>query len=104
MQIEETTYGHPLWDRTMAFAEMCFWCTGRYLAKKMRENGFEPNERVLAARMADRRSLQGGKDAGLFNSYLMSGEIGLYEKYGFQKMGEYETIYHTTDQLFSRAL
>ena len=68
MQMEETTYGHPLGDRTMAFAEMCFWRTGRYLAKKMRENGFEPNERGPAARMADRRSLQGGKDAGLFNS------------------------------------
>ena len=34
MQMEETTYGHPLGDRTMAFAEMCFWRTGRYLAKK----------------------------------------------------------------------
>ncbi len=68
MQMEETTYGHPLGDRTMAFAEMCFWRAGRYLAKKMRENGFEPNERGPAARMADRRSLQGGKDAGLFNN------------------------------------
>lgn len=32
--------------------------------------------------------------------YIMSGEIGLYEKYGFIKMGDYETIYGTTDQLF----
>lgn len=28
--------------------------------------------------------------------YIMSGEIGLYEKYGFIKLGNYETI----DQLF----
>lgn len=57
MQMEETTYGHPLGDRTMAFAEMCFWRAGRYLAKKMRENGFEPNEGAPPVRMADRRSL-----------------------------------------------
>lgn len=32
--------------------------------------------------------------------YIMSGEIGLYEKYGFKKLGNYETIYDTIDQLF----
>lgn len=32
--------------------------------------------------------------------YIMSGEIGLYEKYGFIKLGNYETIYGTIDQLF----
>ncbi len=32
--------------------------------------------------------------------YIMSGEIGLYEKYGFEKLGNYETIYDTIDQLF----
>ena len=147
MQIEEMTYGHPLWDRTMAFAETCSWHAGRYLAKKMRENGFEPNERVLAALCGEnlagfctltnldelppesglgpfigfvfvakahrvRRSseklidaaCEAAKMQGFSTIYLMSGEIGLYEKYGFQKMGEYETIYHTTDQLFSRAI
>ena len=131
----------------MAFAEMCFWRAGRYLAKKMRENGFEPNERGPAALCdenlagfctltnSDELPLQSGpglfigfvfaaeayrgrrlsewlidaackaaKMQGFSTVYLMSGEIGLYEKYGFQKMGEYETIYHTTDQLFSRAL
>ena len=36
--------------------------------------------------------------------YLMSGELGLYEKYGFVKMGEYKTIYDTVDQLFSKNL
>ena len=30
----------------------------------------------------------------------MSGEHGLYEKYGFEKIGEYRTIFGTTDQLF----
>lgn len=30
----------------------------------------------------------------------MSGEVGLYEKYGFEKLGDNATIYGTTDQLF----
>ncbi len=36
--------------------------------------------------------------------YIMSGEIGLYEKYGFIKLEDYETIYGTTDQLFVKSL
>ena len=32
----------------------------------------------------------------------MSGEVGLYEKYGFEKLGDYATIYGTTDQLFAK--
>lgn len=34
----------------------------------------------------------------------MSGEIGLYEKYGFEKLGDHETVYGTADQLFVKAL
>ena len=34
---------------------------------------------------------------------IMSGEIGLYEKYGFVKLGDYETIYDSIDQLFVQA-
>ena len=36
--------------------------------------------------------------------YVMSGEIGLYEKYGFEKSGDYQTIYGTTDQLFVKSI
>ena len=36
--------------------------------------------------------------------YVMSGEEGLYEKYGFERLGEYETIYGTTDRLFRKAI
>lgn len=36
--------------------------------------------------------------------YVMSGEIGLYEKYGFEKVGDYETIYGSIDQLFVQAI
>lgn len=28
--------------------------------------------------------------------YIMSGEVGLYEKYGFEKIGDYAAIYGTT--------
>ena len=37
---------------------------------------------------------------GFRKVYLMSGEHGLYEKYGFEKIGEYRTIFGTMDQLF----
>lgn len=36
--------------------------------------------------------------------YIMSSEIGLYEKYGFLKIGDYETVYGSTDQLFVKSL
>lgn len=32
--------------------------------------------------------------------YVMSGETGLYEKFGFRKIGDFSTIYGTLDQLF----
>lgn len=34
--------------------------------------------------------------------YIMSGEVGLYEKYGSTRLGDYMTIYRTTDGLFVR--
>ena len=35
--------------------------------------------------------------------YIMSGEVGLYEKYSFVKIGECETVYGTTEQLFVKS-
>lgn len=40
------------------------------------------------------------KRLGYEKVYIMSGEIGLYEKYGFLKLGDYETVYGFIDQLF----
>lgn len=40
------------------------------------------------------------KELGYEKIYIMSGEIGLYEKYGFVKSGDYETVYGSVDQLF----
>lgn len=36
--------------------------------------------------------------------YLLSGETGLYEKYGFTKIGDSDTIFGTTDRLFRRRI
>ena len=47
-----------------------------------------------------RRVLGYAGELGYEKVYLMSGERGLYEKYGFVKLGELETVYGTTDQLF----
>ena len=47
-------------------------------------------------------ALRYANSLGYDTVYLMSGEQGLYEKYGFLKMGEYPTIYGSADQLFSR--
>ena len=44
------------------------------------------------------------KEQGFSKIYIMSGEVGLYEKYGFEKLGDYATIYGTTDQLFLKAI
>lgn len=40
------------------------------------------------------------RELGYRKIYIMSGEKGLYEKYGFVKIGECETVYGTTEQLF----
>ena len=40
------------------------------------------------------------KSIGYDKVYVMSGERGLYEKYGFVYMGDYESIYGGSEQLF----
>ena len=47
-----------------------------------------------------RQTLSYAKSIGYRTVYIMSGEHGLYEKYGFEKIGDIHTIYGTTDQLF----
>ena len=43
------------------------------------------------------------RDLGYKKIYIMSGEVGLYEKYGFVKIGECETVYGTAEQLFIKS-
>ena len=56
------------------------------------------SERMIRVAFSYARSL------GYETVYIMSGETGLYEKYGFQKIGMHPTIYGTEDQLFSYRL
>ena len=42
-------------------------------------------------------------ELGYKKIYIMSGEIGFYEKYGFKKLGDYETIYGSIDRLFVKS-
>ena len=136
--------GHPLWDRTIAFAQSCSWKAGPFLAERMRANDFRDWERVVAAvedgrvagyctftekdelpegsgfspfigfvfvderyrgrRISEkmiRQVLSYAKTVGFRTVYILSGEHGLYEKYGFRKIGDCRTTYDTTDQLFA---
>lgn len=147
MEITVMTYAHPLWEKTIAFAEKCSWRAGAFLAGMMRENKFSDIERVLVAHEGDtivgfctlsekdslpedseytpfigfvfvdencrgkrvsekmiNEACKYADDIGYKAVYIMSGEHGLYEKYGFEKIGELETIYGDVDQLFMRAL
>ena len=45
-------------------------------------------------------ALEYAKAIGYDKVYVMSGEKGLYEKYGFSCMGDFESIYGGKDQLF----
>ena len=85
---------HPLWNKTITFAENCSWRAGAALAKRMRENDFAENERVLVALEND--------DIAGFCTFANKDELPA--KYGFEKLGYYATIYGTTDQLFQRKL
>lgn len=118
---------------------------GTCLAKKMKHNDFESNERVFIAlcdddiagfctltnkdelpaeydfepfigfvfvdskyrghRLSEKlidAACEAAEKQGFETIYIMSGEIGLYEKYGFKKIGDYKTIYDSVDRLFSR--
>lgn len=52
------------------------------------------SEKVIGA------ALEYAKTIGYDKVYIMSGEKGLYEKYGFSYMGDFESIYGGKDQLF----
>ena len=145
--IEILTPVHPLWQKTITFAQTGSWRAGAALAQKMRANDFSDNERVLIAienddiagfctfankdelppeydftpfigflfvdekhrghRLSEKlidAACNLAKAQGFTTIHVMSGEVGLYEKYGFEKLGDNATIYGTTDQLFQRKI
>ena len=63
-----------------------------------RSRGKRISEKMIAA------ACDHAKAAGFETVYLMSGEHGLYEKYGFEKIGDFKTIFGSTDQLFQKKL
>ena len=60
--------------------------------------GKRVSERMINAASDYARSI------GYEKIYIMSGEQGLYEKYGFVKIGDFKTRYGTEDQLFQKTL
>lgn len=46
------------------------------------------------------KALEYAKSIGYDKVYIMSGERGLYEKYGFVCMGDFESVYGGSEQLF----
>ena len=61
------------------------------------------DEQYRGKRLSERmikNAISYARTLGYEKIYIMSGEIGLYEKYGFTKLGDFETIYGTIDQLF----
>ncbi len=70
--------------------------------------GFVFVEEAYRGRRLSERMIQSAAsyahELGFCKIYIMSGEIGLYEKYGFIKLGNYETIYGSVDQLFVKSI
>ena len=55
----------------------------------------------LSQRMIERACLHAA-DLGYAAVHIVSDEKGLYEKYGFQKIEDVETVHGTAEQLFRR--
>ena len=65
------------------------------------------DEKYRGQRLSEKmiqRIIAYAKELGYDKIYLMSGEMGLYEKYGFVKLGDYETVYGSVDQLFVQTI
>ena len=56
----------------------------------------------LSSNLIDAAS-EAARNAGFDRIFIISDHVGLYEKYGFEKIGEYPTIWGTTDQLFGKS-
>lgn len=147
MQFYVMSKEHPMWEKTIRYAECCSWKAGPYLAHMMRSGNLTDIERVIIAceddeiigfcTLSEKDELPDKYDYTPFigfvfvdeNSrgkriseklidtaseyalsigykyvYILSGETGLYEKYGFKKIGDVDTIYGSVDQLFQKKL
>ena len=105
------------WERVIVAAEgdrIAGYCTITERDELPEKYGYTPfigfvfvDERYRGRRISERmigEASRYAKTLGYPAIYSMSGERGLYEKYGFEKAGEFETIYGTKDQLFRKVL
>ena len=105
------------WERVIVAVEndgIVGFCTFTEKDELPEEYGYSPfigfmfvDERYRGNRISEamiRRVLSYAESIGFRTVYIMSGEHGLYEKYGFTVIGDYNTIYGTTDQLLSIGL
>ena len=110
-KMEENAF--QVWERVAVAVEdgeLAGFCTFTERDELPEEYGYAPfigfvfvGEKFRGRRLSEamiRKILDYAKTLGFRKTYIMSGEQGLYEKYGFVKIGEFQTIYGTTDQLF----
>ena len=103
------------WERVISASEedaIAGFCTLTEKDELPEEYGYKPfigfvfvDEAYRGRRLSEKMISQASryaKELGYRTIYLMSGEHGLYEKYGFEKIGEFDTIFGTHDQLFRR--
>lgn len=86
------------------------FCTYANKAELPPEYGFTPfvgfvfvDEKYRGDRLSEKlinRACGLAREQGFSRIYILSGERGLYEKYGFIKIGDYETIHNSVDRLF----
>lgn len=105
------------WERVIVAREgdeILGFCNFTEYDEMPAENGFSPfigfvfvdeehRGRRISQKMID-AACQYARSIGYSAIYLMSSEHGLYEKYGFEKTGEYRTVFGTVDQLFRKSL
>ena len=105
------------WERVVVAVEeerIVGYCTVTEKDELPEKYGYSPfigfvfvDEKHRGKRISERLIGQAvicAREAGYSKIYLMSGEKGLYEKYGFEKIGDYETIFGTMDQLFEKEI
>ena len=101
------------WERVVVAIEnetLVGYCTFSERDGLSKEYDYSPfigfvfvDERHRGKRISEKmiqQILSYAKSIGFLTVYIMSGEQGLYEKYGFEKIDDFYTIYGTTDQLF----
>ena len=105
------------WERVFCAVEggeVVGFCTLTEKDELPEEYGFAPfigfvfvDEKFRGKRLSQlliNNAISYARELGYRKIYIMSGEKGLYEKYGFVKLGDYRTVYDATEQLFVKLI